>query len=193
MLFIVLLKYFFREIMANAEETTESVQEILHQSLNTVGLSDVKMFRREGSTLSVASLPATILTPKPFKSKIPTPLRGSSGRSTPLGGSRTDLSKVPPPVPPKPSLNRKVPLRREISSPPSLENRRGSLDLMKLKGMPLGPKGVGPPSKIPQWKGSTEKICVRGQIRKWESSASLEVSYANGYCCHIIVNIFACF
>ena len=185
----------------------ESVREIFHQSLNTVGLSDIKMFRREGSSLSVASLPATILTPKPFKSKIPTPMKGSSGRSTPLGGSRTDLSKLnnPPPVPPKPSLCaaagqdgsaaasggvvgnfRKMPLRREISSPPSLENRRGSLDLFKSRagsGVPtasgplrgaIGP--LGSVSKIPQWKGSTESLSVKGHIRKWESSASLEVS-----------------
>merc|ERR1712020_458446 len=92
----------------------ESVREIFHQSLSTVGLSDIKMFRREGSTLSVASLPATILTPKPFKSKV-----------TPSGG---------------------------------------------------GLKGLVTPSKIPQWKGSTEKLNVKGHIRKWESSASLEVS-----------------
>ena len=132
--------------MANAENINTNVQGILHDSLSSVGGFSSAMMRREGSTLSVASLPATIMAPKPFfKSKIPVRHgQSSSGRSTPLNGSRSDLSKlrnnlsspvnpmpVPPAVPPKPKLAsfQKTPLRREISSPPSLLNeRRGSMD-----------------------------------------------------------------
>jgi len=147
------------------------IQTILHDSLSTVGI-----LRRESSALSVASLPAYNLTgPKPFvKSKIPTPTRGGhalslSGRSTPLHGSRQDLrSPAPPPIAPKPMLARPL-LRREISSPPSLENRRGSVESLRGRaGTPT--RGV---SKIPQWAGSNEKL---NSIRKWDSSASLEVS-----------------
>ena len=173
-------------------DNAENVQGILQDSLASVGLG----IRREGSSLSVASLPATIMTPKPFfKSKIPTPSKNGtgSGRSTPVHHrSKSDLlrnnlsSPQPPVIPPKPKLGAGKPiLRREISSPPSLNERRGSIDA------PLKFKSV---SKIPQWKGSSEKISagtaswkgsaekltnasptVRGQIRKWESSASLEV------------------
>ena len=139
---------------------SSNVQGILHDSLTSVG-----MMRREDSSLSVASLPA-IMAPKPFRSRIPT--LSNSGRSTP-NGSRSDLSKLgPPPIAPKPS---KLKLRREISSPPNLNERRGSID----KGRASTPTGLR--SKIPTWRGSQEKLNsgVKGQIRKWESSASLEV------------------
>ena len=124
-----------------ASENINSVQGILHDSLSSVG--GFSAMRREGSTLSVVSLPATIMAPKPFlKSKIPIRHgagQPSSGRSTPLNGSRSDLTKLrrelstPPPVPPKPKLGpfQKTPLRREISSPPSLNDRRGSVDSLK--------------------------------------------------------------
>ncbi len=163
------------------------MQNILHDSLTSVGYSAssvMSTMRREGSSLSVASLPATIMTPKPFfKSKIPTPTKNGShsGRSTPLSGSRSDLSKLrnlssPPPIlGPKPKLH-KVPLRREISSPPSLVERRGSIDSHKSgRGTPTLGGRVQNVSKIPQWRGSSENMNVKGQIRKWESSASLEV------------------
>ena len=151
--------------------------------------------RREGSSLSVSSLPATMMTPKPFfKSKIPTPSKngtgaGSSGRSTPVHHrSKSDLlrnnlsSPQPPMIPPKPKLGAGKPiLRREISSPPSLNERRGSIDApLKFKSVSKIPQWKGSSEKISataSWKGSTEKLnaTVRGQIRKWESSASLEV------------------
>jgi hypothetical protein len=183
-------------------DKTDSVQSILHDSL--VVTDSYKMMRREGSTLSVSSLPATMLSPKPFFiSKIPIPKRDGStcslsGRSTPNSGSRRDLSSpaafrsMGPPVPPKPKLAtptfRKVPLRREISSPPSLENRnisrRGSVDSVRSVGggtrsasvTSATPPSRGAGSKIPQWQGSVEKLNVAGFIRKWESSGSLEVS-----------------
>ena len=178
--------------MSTSPEVQNSVQGILHDSLTSVGI-----MRREGSTLSVASLPATMRSgdgPKPFfKSKIPTPTK--SGHSTPLNGSRTDLSKLrnlssPPPIPPKPKLVnnnqqqqlpfQKVPLRREISLPPSLNERRGSIDSTS-RGRNTPTSGIR--TRIPQWRGSTEKLnttnttTVKGQIRKWESSASLEVRH----------------
>ena len=189
--------------MSNSQEPN-SVQGILHDSLTSVGfepmtlsLSDKNaLMRREGSTLSVASLPATMKDgPKPFfKSKIPTPTK--SGHSTPLNGSRTDLSKLrnlssPPPIPPKPKLNQpqqavfqKVPLRREISLPPCLNERRGSVDSTSGGRVGRNTPTNGIRTRIPQWRGSTEKLnnnssttgnTVKGQIRKWESSASLEV------------------
>ena len=183
---------------ASENNEKSSVQNILHDSLSTVGdfsQNSSMMMRREGSSLSVASLPASIMTQKPFlKSKIPTPTRNLSsnlsGRSTPIHGSRSDLLKLrnlssPPPIPPKPKIttsNRsnsssflKVPLRREISSPPSLNDRRGSVDSTRGRLTPTGPWGPGDRSRIPQWKGSTEKVNVKGAIRKWDSSASLEV------------------
>ena len=150
--------------------------------------------------MSVASLPATMKdgTQKPFfRSKIPTPTK--SGQSTPYG-SRTDLSKLrnlssPPPIPPKPKLVndskqqttgfQKVPLRREISLPPCLNERRGSVD--STAGGGRGNKSgrttptSGMRTRIPQLRASSEKLnnnsptnnTVKGQIRKWESSASL--------------------
>ena len=179
--------------MSTSPEVQNSVQGILHDSLTSVGI-----MRREGSTLSVASLPATMRSgdgPKPFfKSKIPTPTK--SGHSTPLNGSRTDLSKLrnlssPPPIPPKPKLNQpqqavfqKVPLRREISLPPCLNERRGSVDSTSGGRVGRNTPTNGIRTRIPQWRGSTEKLnnnssttsnTVKGQIRKWESSASLEV------------------
>ena len=159
---------------------SDSVQSILQDSLNSVGVSSppsassmMSSMRREGSSLSVASLPAMGLAPKPyFKSKIPMKIQTNSGRSTPLNGSRSDLSTIiPPALPPKPSKlgPNKVPLRREISSPPSLAERRGSMD----RGRATTPTNSR--TRIPQWRGSSEKLNVKGQIRKWESSASLEV------------------
>ena len=172
-------------------DNAENVQGILQDSLASVGLG----IRREGSSLSVSSLPATMMTPKPFfKSKIPTPSKngtgaGSSGRSTPVHHrSKSDLlrnnlsSPQPPMIPPKPKLGAGKPiLRREISSPPSLNERRGSIDApLKFKSVSKIPQWKGSSEKISataSWKGSTEKLnaTVRGQIRKWESSASLEV------------------
>ena len=162
------------------------VQGILQDSLASVGL-----IRREGSSLSVASLPASIMTPKPyFKSKIPTPMAkngGNSGRSTPVHHrSKSDLLRIqsplpPPAVPPKPKMGQKPILRREISSPPSLNERRGSVDL-KFKSASKIPQWKGSTEKISSWKGSSEKLnSVRGQIRKWESSASLEVRIFNSF------------
>ena len=96
----------------------------------------------------------------------------------------------PPPIPPKPKLVnnsqqqpfQKVPLRREISLPPSLNERRGSVDSTS-RGRNTPTSGIR--TRIPQWRGSTEKLnttntttTVKGQIRKWESSASLEVRHA---------------
>ena len=213
--------------MSTSPEQNNSVQGILHDSLTSVGfepvtlpLSDknssagMSLLRREGSNMSVASLPATMRNdgPKPFfKSKIPTPTK--SGHSTPYGsrtdlskinGSKTDLSKMrnlssPPPIAPKPKLSndklpsatgfQKVPLRREISLPPCLNERRGSVDSTAGGGGRGNQAGRTTPTsgirtRIPQWRGSTEKLnnsstnnTVKGQIRKWESSASLEVSY----------------
>ena len=174
-------------------DNAENVQGILQDSLASVGLG----MRREGSSLSVSSLPATMMTPKPFfKSKIPTPSKngtgaGSSGRSTPVHHrSKSDLlrnnlsSPQPPMIPPKPKLGAGKPiLRREISSPPSLNERRGSIDApLKFKSVSKIPQWKGSSEKISataSWKGSTEKLnaTVRGQIRKWESSASLEVRH----------------
>ena len=181
-------------------DNTENVQGILQDSLASVGLG----MRREGSSLSVSSLPATMMTPKPFfKSKIPTPTK--SGHSTPLNGSRTDLSKLrnlssPPPIPPKPKLNQpqqavfqKVPLRREISLPPCLNERRGSVDSTSGGRVGRNTPTNGIRTRIPQWRGSTEKLnnnssttgnTVKGQIRKWESSASLEVRLELSYFLH---------
>merc|ERR1712203_1159331 len=106
--------------MSASPEQNNSVQGILHDSLTSVGFEHVtlpisdkniigsnlskmdqngsnipsmSLLRREGSNMSVASLPATMKdgTQKPFfRSKIPTPTK--SGQSTPYG-SRTDLSK----------------------------------------------------------------------------------------------------
>merc|ERR1711971_1168395 len=138
--------------MSASPEQNNSVQGILHDSLTSVGFEHVtlpisdkniigsnlskmdqngsnipsmSLLRREGSNMSVASLPATMKdgTQKPFfRSKIPTPTK--SGRTTPTSGMRT---------------------------------------------------------RIPQLRASTEKLnnssptnnTVKGQIRKWESSASL--------------------
>ena len=213
--------------MSASPEQNNSVQGILHDSLTSVGFEPVtlpvsdkniigsnlskmdqngsnipsmSLLRREGSNMSVASLPATMKdgTQKPFfRSKIPTPTK--SGQSTPYG-SRTDLSKLrnlssPPPIPPKPKLVndskqqttgfQKVPLRREISLPPCLNERRGSVD--STAGGGRGNKSgrttptSGMRTRIPQLRASTEKLnnnsptnnTVKGQIRKWESSASL--------------------
>ena len=52
-------------------EDNSTVQSILAEAMHSAGA--LSSMRREGSTLSVASLPATIMMPKPFKSKIPTP------------------------------------------------------------------------------------------------------------------------
>ena len=179
-----------------------SVQDILSESMVSLGIGSSKCYQDKQVSSSLASLPST----KPFRSKIPIP-----------------KDPAPPPiVAPKPSLPKES-LRREMSLPmPLLASSHLAKSCLDLKP-PISPSGRKPgiysrsnssislkapgsrrgsvdlqgqqQSKIPVWSGSQDKInnvgksagpqpsllsgkrsAFANQRRKWESCSNLEVS-----------------
>ncbi|CAB4059477.1 unnamed protein product [Lepeophtheirus salmonis] len=137
---------------------SDSVQNILHGSLFSV-YSDLKT----NSHLSKSCV--NLHGSKGFKSRIPTP---TLKPRPPIPPKPTNLSLLVPKYGGQNVSSLKSPLRRETSSPPSLETPSG-------RSTP-----VRRPSKIPMWKGSQESLSSLSSVpcfkpKKWESCSNLEM------------------
>ena len=147
---------------------------------------------------SCVSLPPTLITPKPFRSKIPVPNSASGSADPPkVDGKRNVLRRemsLPPDVHKSCLDIVKVSSKPPISPRPSYARSNSSLSLFNgsshRKVASMDPRGSMDllSSKIPVWSRSTEKLnspapqipskpmLTKSSRKKWESCSSLEVS-----------------